>query len=525
MSRVWITLGETVAADPGAGSEQALPRPRPSMPPCGAGPATSRPSGSGCMPRHELRGPRTTRPSRVYRVAITAGERDLRLDLGESAPRDAAVPTRVRRGSSPRPPTRSAARSSAIGCSATRRRPRSRVGATRSSPPCSTRCRMTCARRSPRSGRPPARSWTPTSSWPPKQRREIAASIDREAEWLNRLVTNLLDMSRIEAGELRPSLAAFDVSDLVDRGRPAHGRLAPVEPSTVDLRRRPAAGPGRRGVHRPGPGEHARQRRQVRRPGGADPRLGATVGGWHGPHRRSRTAARASRPTRSRGCSRSSTACRARARARGAARASAWRSSAAWSRRWAVTSPRGRARSAAWRSTSTCPPPQRAASPAMSGAVAMACRDPARRGRRGDAPIDRDVPARARPRCQRGRRRRGGDRSLGRTPAGPHRARPRPARPRWARPSSGASGARRRRRSSILSARDREADKVAALDLGADDYVTKPFGMVELRARIDALLRRAAGPAADAGGRASRSATCRWTSRRRRVTVDGRRST
>ena len=52
----------------------------------------------------------------------------------------------------------------------------------------------------------------------------------------------------------------------------------------------------------------------------------------------------------------------------------------------------------------------------------------------------------------------------------------------------------------VLSARDRESDKVAALDLGADDYVTKPFGMVELRARIDALLRRAAGPAATTDG-------------------------
>ncbi len=52
----------------------------------------------------------------------------------------------------------------------------------------------------------------------------------------------------------------------------------------------------------------------------------------------------------------------------------------------------------------------------------------------------------------------------------------------------------------VLSARDREADKVAALDLGADDYVTKPFGMTELRARIGALLRRAAGPAADSTG-------------------------
>jgi two-component system, OmpR family, KDP operon response regulator KdpE len=44
----------------------------------------------------------------------------------------------------------------------------------------------------------------------------------------------------------------------------------------------------------------------------------------------------------------------------------------------------------------------------------------------------------------------------------------------------------------MLSARGRERDKVAALDLGADDYLTKPFGVEELMARVRAALRRAA---------------------------------
>jgi two-component system KDP operon response regulator KdpE len=44
----------------------------------------------------------------------------------------------------------------------------------------------------------------------------------------------------------------------------------------------------------------------------------------------------------------------------------------------------------------------------------------------------------------------------------------------------------------ILSARDREAEKIAALDLGADDYVEKPFGIGELMARLRAALRHTA---------------------------------
>ena len=46
----------------------------------------------------------------------------------------------------------------------------------------------------------------------------------------------------------------------------------------------------------------------------------------------------------------------------------------------------------------------------------------------------------------------------------------------------------------MLTAKSQELDKVVGLDLGADDYVTKPFGVRELLARIHALLRRTEGP-------------------------------
>lgn len=49
----------------------------------------------------------------------------------------------------------------------------------------------------------------------------------------------------------------------------------------------------------------------------------------------------------------------------------------------------------------------------------------------------------------------------------------------------------------ILSARTDETDKVAALDAGADDYLTKPFGVAELLARVRALLRRRRATAGD----------------------------
>jgi len=52
----------------------------------------------------------------------------------------------------------------------------------------------------------------------------------------------------------------------------------------------------------------------------------------------------------------------------------------------------------------------------------------------------------------------------------------------------------------MLTARGQEADKVRGLKLGADDYVTKPFGFLELLARVEAVLRRCAAPEGSDGG-------------------------
>jgi two-component system KDP operon response regulator KdpE len=74
----------------------------------------------------------------------------------------------------------------------------------------------------------------------------------------------------------------------------------------------------------------------------------------------------------------------------------------------------------------------------------------------------------------------------------------------------------------ILSGRYEEREKVEALDRGADDYVTKPFGVDELRARLRVALRRAAGPGGDAAGRIATGPLVLDTGSHE-VTVDGRR--
>ena len=73
----------------------------------------------------------------------------------------------------------------------------------------------------------------------------------------------------------------------------------------------------------------------------------------------------------------------------------------------------------------------------------------------------------------------------------------------------------------VLSAREGEREKVAALDLGADDYLTKPFGVDELLARIRVALRHAARPARGAEP-VFRSGDLAIDLERRRVTVGAR---
>jgi two-component system KDP operon response regulator KdpE len=73
----------------------------------------------------------------------------------------------------------------------------------------------------------------------------------------------------------------------------------------------------------------------------------------------------------------------------------------------------------------------------------------------------------------------------------------------------------------VLSARASETDKVAALDAGADDYLTKPFSLGELLARIRVALRHSQGAAQEKGGVFS-VADLKVDLAQRRVHVDGR---
>jgi two-component system response regulator RegX3 len=91
---------------------------------------------------------------------------------------------------------------------------------------------------------------------------------------------------------------------------------------------------------------------------------------------------------------------------------------------------------------------------------------------------------------------------------------------------SGLDVCRRIRQSSmvpivIVTAKDAEADKVAGLELGADDYVTKPFSVRELVSRVRANLRRSQMTVPDAAGEVLTGGPIRLDAARHEVTVRG----
>ena len=126
-----------------------------------------------------------------------------------------------------------------------------------------------------------AGSSTRTSGRRPRTAERDREAIEREVEYLNRLVTNLLDLSRIEAGALRADRDVFELEDLVERAlvrvrtrcrRPQHR-----------VRHRARRGPGRPGLPRRGRDQHPRQRPAGTRPTtvtSGSPRRHTT--GWSG---------------------------------------------------------------------------------------------------------------------------------------------------------------------------------------------------------------------------------------------------
>ncbi|CAN5676579.1 response regulator transcription factor [soil metagenome] len=73
----------------------------------------------------------------------------------------------------------------------------------------------------------------------------------------------------------------------------------------------------------------------------------------------------------------------------------------------------------------------------------------------------------------------------------------------------------------MLTARGEEVDRVLGLEIGADDYITKPFSLRELQARVRALLRRGAGEVMTPGVSVTESGNMRISPEARRAWLDG----
>ena len=137
----------------------------------------------------------------------------------------------------------------------------------------------------------------PGSGLSPEDQQESADAIDREVEYLNRLVTNLLDLSRIEAGALRADRDVFELDDLVGQ---TIGRLrARLGSRPADRRAGRTAGRRRSGAARRGRDQRPGERDQVRAARRGDPGIARRRSpvNRHGSGSPSRTRGRAS-PTR-----------------------------------------------------------------------------------------------------------------------------------------------------------------------------------------------------------------------------------
>jgi DNA-binding response OmpR family regulator len=74
----------------------------------------------------------------------------------------------------------------------------------------------------------------------------------------------------------------------------------------------------------------------------------------------------------------------------------------------------------------------------------------------------------------------------------------------------------------MATAKTEDMDKIMGLEYGADDYITKPFNILELKARVKAILRRTAKPASSANGAKVNVGTVELDYNRRTVTIAGK---
>ena len=316
---------------------------------------------------------------------------------------------------------------------------------------------------------------------------ELLATIEESIDQLTALVGNLLDSSRLAAGVLRPELRRVYLEETVQRA------LLGISKGVTGFRRQgidrvkvdvgDAVAMADSGPARAGAGQPDRQRAAVR--------AGQPGAGHGGPGRRPRADRRrrrgAGHTARHRGAAVRAVPAARRPRQPASASASACRSPAASSRRWAAPSrpPTPRRRADRRNRPRRTAEGRRRHDPAEDQGAGHRRRTP-------DPAGAADQPVGARLRST--HRRHAVMRRCARRPiTGPTSS-------CW---TSGCPTCRVSRCSAgcvagctapviVLSARTDSSDKVEALDAGADDYVTKPFGMDEFLARLRAAVRRGA---------------------------------